>query len=79
MTVIEIPDAQAAALKARAAAQGLTLKAWLGKLAEELPAAEPRKPLKTGRGMLAKYGPAPSAEEIDENRRDMFHGFGEDF
>ena len=78
MTVIEIPDAQAAALKARAAAQGLTLKAWLGKLAEESPAA-PRKPLKTGRGMLAKYGPAPSAEEIDENRRDMFHSFAEDF
>jgi len=26
--------------------------------------------------MLAKYGPAPSAEEIDENRKDMFHGFG---
>jgi len=79
MTVIEIPDAQAAALKGRAAAQGLTLKAWLGKLAEETPVAAPRKPLKTGRGMLAKYGPAPSAEEIDENRRDMFHGFGEDF
>ena len=79
MTVIEIPDALAAALKARAAAQGLTLKAWLGKLAEESPVASPRKPLKTGRGMLAKYGPAPSAEEIDENRRDMFHGFAEDF
>ena len=59
MTVIEIPDDQAAALKARAAAQGLTLKAWLAKLAEESPAASPRKPLKTGRGMLAKYGPAP--------------------
>jgi len=28
--------------------------------------------------MLAKYGPAPSAEEIDENRKDMFRGFGED-
>ena len=68
MTVIEIPDHQAAALKARAAAQGLTLKAWLGKLAEESPAATAQKPFKTGRGMLAKYGTAPSAEEIDENR-----------
>lgn len=38
---------------------------------------EPVKPFKTGYGMLAKYGPAPSAEEIDENRKDMFHGFGE--
>ena len=79
MTVIEIPDAQAAALKARAAAQGLTLEAWLGKLAEESTAASPRKPLKTGRGMLAKYGSAPSAEEIDENRLDMFRGFAEEF
>jgi hypothetical protein len=77
MTVIEIPDNQAAALKAKAAAQGLTLKAWLGKLAEEQPAAH--RPLKTGRGMLAKYGPAPSAEEIDENRRDMFRAFAQDF
>ena len=65
-------------MKAKAAAEGLTLKAWLGKLAEEPPAA-PRKPLKTGRGMLAKYGPAPSAEEIDENRKEMFRGFGENF
>ena len=65
--------------KAEAAAQGLTLKAWLGKLAEESPAAAPRKPLKTGRGMLAKHGPAPSAEEIDENRKDMFSGFAQDF
>jgi hypothetical protein len=34
-------------------------------------------PFKTGRGLLAKYGPAPSAEEIDANRADMFRGFGE--
>jgi hypothetical protein len=76
MAVIEIPDSQASKLKAKAAEQGLTLQAWLEKLAEE-PATS--KPLKTGRGMLAKYGPAPSAEEIDENRREMFGGFAEDF
>lgn len=35
MTVIELPDQQAAALKAKAAAQGLTLEAWLQKLAED--------------------------------------------
>lgn len=35
MTVIELPDQQAAALKARAAAQGLTLEAWLKRLADE--------------------------------------------
>jgi hypothetical protein len=44
MTVIEIPDDQAAALKARAAAQGLTLKAWLGKLAGEDQGQSPAKP-----------------------------------
>jgi hypothetical protein len=35
MTVIELPDQQAAALTARAAAQGLTLEAWLKHLAGE--------------------------------------------
>lgn len=76
MALIEITDQQAAALKARAAEHGLTLKAWLEKLASEVPPPN-RKPLKTGRGMLAKYGRAPSAEAIDENRREMFRKFGE--
>ena len=34
MTLIELPDEQAAALNAKAAAQGLSLNAWLGRLAE---------------------------------------------
>ena len=75
---IEIPDHQATALEAIAAARGLTLNAWLGKLAEEAPETPLRKPLKTGRGMFAKYGPAPSAEEIDENRHEMFQNFAQD-
>ena len=78
MTVIEIPDDQAAKLKAKAAVQGLGFKAWLGKLAEEEEGAKP-SPKKSGYGLLAKYGPGPSAEEIDENRREMFGGFGENF
>jgi hypothetical protein len=28
--------------------------------------------------MWAKYGPAPSAEDIDENRREMFQNFDKD-
>jgi hypothetical protein len=36
-------------------------------------------PFKTGRGMFAKYGQAPSAEEIDANQADMFQNFGEHF
>jgi plasmid stability protein len=35
MTVIEIPDEQAAALKAKAAAQGLSLEDWFSKLASQ--------------------------------------------
>jgi hypothetical protein len=75
---LELAEEQVAALKAKAAAEGLSLEGWLGKIADQ--EAEPRrKPYKTGYGMLAKYGPAPSAEEIDENRRDMMRGFAEDF
>ena len=77
MTTIEIPDDQAAALKAKAAAQGLSLKAWLGKLAAEELVARLR-PKKSAYGLLAKYGPAPSSEEIDDNRREMLRGFAED-
>ena len=75
---LELAEVQVAALQAKAAAEGLSLEGWLQKIADQ--EAEPRrKPYKTGYGMLAKYGPAPSAEEIDENRRDMMRGFAEDF
>jgi len=36
-------------------------------------------PFKTGRGILAQYGPAPSAEDIDSNRAEMFQTFDEHF
>jgi nitrate reductase assembly molybdenum cofactor insertion protein NarJ len=35
MTVIELPDEQAAVLKARAAAEGLSLVEWIQQLAEQ--------------------------------------------
>ena len=38
MTLIEIPDEQAAALKAKAAAEGLSLEEWLKRLASDTPA-----------------------------------------
>jgi hypothetical protein len=76
---IEISNEQLAALKAKATAQGLTLQDWLKNLAgEESEPAQTGQPFQSGYGMLAKYGPAPSAEEIDENRREMFGGFAED-
>jgi hypothetical protein len=77
---IEVSNEQLAALKAKAAAQGLTLQDWLKKLAgEEAEPTQLGQQFKSGYGMLAKYGPAPSAEEIDENRREMFRGFAKDF
>jgi hypothetical protein len=38
-------------------------------------AAQPVKPKKSAYGLLAKYGPGPTEDEIDENRREMFRGF----
>lgn len=78
MALIELPDEHAALLKAKAAAQGLGLAAWLGRLASD-EAQQHSAPKKSAYGLLAKYGPGPSAEEIDENRREMFRGFAEDF
>jgi hypothetical protein len=77
---IEFSNEQAAALKAKAAPEGLTLEEWVKKQAtQEAEPATPQKPFVSGYGILAKYGPAPSAEEIDENRREMFRGFAKDF
>ena len=45
MTVIELPDEQAAALKAKAAAAGLTLEAWLNKLAGTEASVEQQRPI----------------------------------
>lgn len=35
-------------------------------------------PKKSAYGLFALNGPGPSAEEIDENRKEMFSGFAED-
>jgi hypothetical protein len=54
MTVIELPDEQAAALKAKAAAAGLTLEAWLQRLAELNPETQPAAalPLQTAANII---------------------------
>ena len=79
MTItIELEEEQVAALRAKALAEGLSLEGWLRKIVDQ-EADPPRKPLKSAYGILAEFGPGPSAEEIDENRRDMFKGFGEKF
>ena len=60
MAVIELPDRQATALKAIAAAQGLTLEQWLGKLAfEEVPSLAPRSAMEVAAHLrvLEQRGP----------------------
>jgi len=43
MTVIQLPDEQAAALKAKAAQEGLSLEDWLAKVAESSHATDERR------------------------------------
>ena len=80
---IELPDALGAVVKAQAQAEGLSPDRFVSRVLENTLAADlapqSAKPFETGYGMLAKYGPAPSAEEIDENRRDMFRNFAQEF
>jgi acetyl-CoA carboxylase alpha subunit len=48
----------------------------IDKIIAEAPETAARKqPTVSLRGLLAKYGPAPSAEEIDQNRAEMFANF----
>lgn len=62
---IDIPDQQAAALSAKAAAQGLTLETWFQKMAErELPAQAQRDPAERSvveqmRALRARVKPDP--------------------
>jgi hypothetical protein len=47
----------------------------IDKLLAEAPETVPKEPTRSLRGLLAKYGAAPSAEEIDQNRAEMFANF----
>ena len=56
MTVIELPDEQAAALTAKAAAAGLTLEAWLNKLASAEPSTpSAERPLQTAADIVLSH------------------------
>jgi plasmid stability protein len=80
--IIDLPEKLEAALKIQANAHGVSAAGYVREvlereLASSLDAQSTGVPFKTGRGMFAKYGAAPSAEEIDANRADMFRNFGE--
>jgi len=81
---IDLPEKLEAALKVQANAHGVSPDGYVREVLERdlafsLQAQSSDVPFKTGRGMFAKYGQAPSAEEIDANRAEMFRNFGENY
>ena len=86
---IDLSEQNAAALEAQARAAHMPPEIYLSKIVTralhsqspggtpEQSAGQPLKPKKSAYGLLATYGPGPTKEEIDENRREMFSGFGE--
>jgi hypothetical protein len=86
---IELSEQNAAALEAQARAAHMPPESYLSKIVvralhDQHPGETPGpfagqllKPKKSAYGLLAKYGPGPTEEEIDENRREMFRGCGE--
>jgi hypothetical protein len=69
-----------ARLIAVAQAKGLSPDALLRQavdqiLAEAGDSPARKKPTRSLRGLLSKYGPAPTAVEIDQNRADMLANF----
>jgi predicted DNA-binding protein len=81
MTItLPLEPQKAARLIALAQEKGLStdefVREAMDKILAEVPEASPRKePTRSLRGLLAKYGPAPSADEIDQNRAEMFANF----
>ena len=80
--LIELPESLEAALKHHASALGVSPAGYVRvvlerNLASSLAPQSTGAPFKTGRGVLAKYSAAPSIEEINANRAEMFRNFGE--
>jgi hypothetical protein len=82
---IEIPEKLEMALKIKANSRGTSPALYVSEMLEHdleglLETKAAVVPYKNSRGILAKYGSAPTAEEIDENRKDMLRNsiFAED-
>lgn len=81
MTVILSFDPQEEArLRALAREKGISadelVREAVDHILTEAHDAAPRKePTRSLRGLLKKYGPSPSAEEIDQNRAEMLANF----
>lgn len=74
---------EAAKLIAIAESKGLStddlVRSTLEKILFDSPEVNPQKvPTRSLRGIFAKYGDAPTAEEIDSSRAEMFANFARD-
>jgi hypothetical protein len=85
MTItLPLQPQEEAILLAVARAKGISADALIREAVNRILAEAPsdqsvkKEPTLSARGVLAKYGPAPSAEEIDQNRADMFANFPRD-
>ena len=81
--MLPLQPQEEAKLIAMAQAKGLSPDALVREALDKLLSAAPdvsvaKEPTRSSRGILAKYGPAPSAEEIDRNRAEMFANFARD-
>jgi hypothetical protein len=77
---IEIPDDLASALNEQAQNLGVSPECLASRLVQSnlielIDNRPPGRGFETGFGTWAKFGQAPSAEEIDKNRREMFRNF----
>lgn len=81
MTItLPLQPQEEARLLAVAQARGLSADALVRQALDEILAgtsggSSKKEPTRSLRGLLAKYGPAPSAEEIGQNRAEMFANF----
>lgn len=84
MTItLPLQPQEEAKLVAIAQSKGLSTDALIREALDKILADAPdiernKEPTHSLRGILAKYGPAPSAEEIDQNRAEMFANFARD-
>lgn len=79
ITTLPLQPQEEARLIAAAQAKGLSADALLRQALEGIISQSSEEnakgPTRSLRGLLAKYGPSPSAEQIDQNRSGMFASF----
>jgi hypothetical protein len=81
--ILELAPELEARLAEKAQSLGLSLNAFavrtLSQAAEGEPAAAVRsRPYRSLYGALARYGPGPTEEDIDQSRAEMLRNFGDD-